>query len=202
MPSIWTTPATKADQDPTLFGDWNTYVRDNMLYLYDRAANNSGIPIASATVAAAASYTFSDIPATYKHLLLRYHGVYTVTANSVLQLRFNGDSGANYDYYNAAFNTSSAVAYEGGAAQTALKVCESDALRSSSANPMSGELLIFDYTSTSFPKIARGQAATSGVYGIVSAGNWRTADVITSITIAAGSGNNIWGELALYGFNG
>jgi hypothetical protein len=205
MPSIWTTPVTKANQDPTLFGDWNTYLRDNLLYLYDRAINNSGIPIASATVSGVSSYTFSSIPATYDHLLVRGWGLVTVSAATTMCLRLNGDTANNYDdaYYGYRWNVG---AVSGGtAARSSIRITDDFSGLTTASVDAAGflEAIIYDYQNPSTVKSVKTRAVGYAAF-TDGGGQWVNASpaAVTSLTVLTNSGNNFSGELALYGFSG
>jgi hypothetical protein len=200
MPANWTTPKTMADQDPTLYGDWNTYLRDNLLYLYDQQTKKGGILIASTTVAAAVSYSFSSIPATFTHLRLRGYQLYTVTAAAQLRFRFNADTGANYDYGSWGRTYASGTLNDGATGATSILTGSAVSLTTTQANGMVFEADIFDYTSSTYQKHMLGKFGALGANGGFG-GVWRAAvAAINAIEIATSTGNNFWGKLELYGF--
>lgn len=66
--------------------------------------------IATASLSGVNTATFSSIPATYKHLQIRYHGLSTNGETPNLEL--NGDTGSNYRYHGL-YGSASAVATGG-----------------------------------------------------------------------------------------
>jgi hypothetical protein len=200
MPETWTTPKTMADQDPTLYGDWNTYLRDNLLYLYSMVTKKSGILIASTTVSAAATYSFTSIPATWTHLRLRGYQLYTVTAAAQIRFRLNADTGSNYEYGSWGRTFATGTLNDGSAGATSILTGSSVSLTTTQADGMVFEADIFDYTSNTYYKHMMGKfgsrSANGGFGGI-----WRgAAAAINAIEIATSTGNNFWGKLELYGW--
>lgn len=84
--------------------DWDTYLKDNL--------NNSVPRLLGSTVlgSSTTSITFSSIPGTHRALLLVAYTRVTAGAFFNIMLRFNGDTGANYDWQDM---------YAGAAAQLA-----------------------------------------------------------------------------------
>src|SRR5688572_24681195 len=89
----FTTVPDKAGGDVFTEAMWDTYIRDNM---------NTGMPVIlgeTSLGASAASITYSGLPSGWKHLYLAgYSRGDAVATNVAVNVRFNSDSGANYDY--------------------------------------------------------------------------------------------------------
>lgn len=145
---------------------------------------------------AVATITFADIPQTYKHLLLM--GVFrgdVAANNTVLALRANGDSGANYDYSDLGGNGS--VAYAAQATGTTQPQVGQIAGQSAPANQVGGmHLFILDYTDTNHKKNAHGQSTltfetNNNLYMEQFFWNWRDTSAITSLILFGQSGNMI-----------
>lgn len=155
---------------------------------------------------AAASVTFSSIPATYRSLQLHVTGRGDTAATFVSGfLRFNGDSGANYDFEQMIGNAAVASAAE-ALAQTSLSVAEFSAASAPSGQAGSIVVNIPFYRQTVFWKNAltshqlNVSNASGGVYAKMLAGRWRNTAAINSILIGLSAGNFITGSsFVLYG---
>jgi hypothetical protein len=147
--------------------------------------------------ATAASVTFSSIPGTFRNLLLVLQ-VRTdrVAENDAWLMRFNSDSGSNYDYNTAQVNND-AITGITLRAQTFLAGgnCEAANSRASSFYP--SVITIPGYENTNSEKWALIQ---DGAFGDVSAdsdmfsswrhGRWRNTDAVTSIAFLPNIGPN------------
>ena len=151
--------------------------------------------------------TFSSIPQTFKHLQVRaiLRGTTAATANGT-DMRFNGDSGANYTLHRLIGDGASATA-DGYTGRTGAWLgLETDA--NASANIYAACVTdIFDYTNTNKYTTTRSLGAYdlngSGQINFASA-VWLNTAAITSITINAAGGGN-WTtatQIALYGIKG
>jgi hypothetical protein len=143
----------------------------------------------------ATSKTFSSIPATYTHL--RLMGITRTTyaaANSELYLRFNGDTGSNYDHQFVYGNAGAAAAGQRIATSTA--VCG----WASAANDPSGvyssfEVTVLRYLATAHRRVWHGISSimqvdsSGGLFAVSLVGQWRnTSAAITSLTVVAQQG--------------
>ena len=155
----------------------------------------------------AASVTFSSIPSTYKHLLVKWQARCdnAVAANTLL-LRMNADTGANYDYAftsaNATFGGTSAVA------QTSVRFGTVQGTSAAANVGAAGTLQISNYKGTTFYKTFHAQlwrqdaATTGGSYVESSAGHWKSTVAVTSLTILPSAGNFVVGSrFDFYGAN-
>lgn len=149
--------------------------------------------------------TFSSL-GSYKHLKVLYscRGTEAATFSTML-LRFNADSGNNYDSQEIYASATTPGASEALAAAQIL-IGFSTAANSPANTASTGEITIFDYAGTTFYKGATNlfqhmRNTTSGNYYWSSrGGQWRSTSAITSITITLGSGNYVAGSLfTLYG---
>jgi hypothetical protein len=132
-------------------------------------------PLATVTLgSSASSVTFSSIPATYRDLILVFDG--TATANSVVNFRYNGDSGANYYRVGMEGDGTTASSYFGTDA-TSLRVINWRTARSNAIHQ------IMDYSATDKHKtsISRGNPTDVGVQS--AAGRWASTAAITSIAL-------------------
>ena len=169
--------------------------------------------IASANgTGSAGNITFSSIPATYKHLQIRYISKDTSTAGDTIlnpEIRFNSDSGSNYAYHEIRGNGSGVDANR-GATQTKIIIMGSS-LREVSASNIFGVAIvdIQNYSSTTQNKTLRyfsGIDTNNGAAGqrvSLGSGLWINTAAITSIEIIPGVSNfTTTSTFALYGIKG
>lgn len=159
---------------------------------------------------AAASIDFSGIPATYETLVLELMGRGDTAATFVLpQLRFNNDSGANYDdhsHYAVGGGASPASSSNVGATSAAIGGLTA---ASATANkPGYATIRIPNYAKTVFQKVAHASVdrfesnVAGGLVTQQTAALWRSTAAINRITLSASAGNFIAGTVAtLYGIS-
>lgn len=156
-------------------------------------------------VGGVASVSFSSIPNTYEDLRLVIMGSTSaaVTENSI-NLRFNADSGANYDYQQV-FAVAAVEDGFGAVAQTSIPVASLSGTTSPANAASQAVVDILSYARTVFQKntFARygTQRATTNTQNIImTAGWWRSTVAITQITLTPASGNFVEGTVvSLYG---
>ena len=147
------------------------------------------------------SITFSSIPATFTHLQLRCT-ILASSANSDIQVVFNGDTASNYSQHYLYGNGASAAA-AGGANQPFfyLGINAGD-----TTYPVVSVADILDYRNTNKYKTARalnGFDRNGSGHAFFSSGNWRNTNAITSLTIFPNTGDfNTYSSFALYGIKG
>lgn len=152
-----------------------------------------------------ASVTFSSIPSTYKHLQLRYVARCDLAAenNDVFRIRFNGDTGANYNAHTLDGNgTSVSSSYS----SSYIRAGYLPAATSTANAFAAGVLDILDYTNTSKYKTTRGLNGQPVAYlrvGLES-GLWRNSAAISSFVLnSMNDANFIAGSrFSLYGIKG
>ena len=154
-------------------------------------------PLATVTLASsAASVTFSSIPATYRDLILVYNGTVNIGATSAI--RFNGDSGSNYNEVQMYGVGSGSGTSSSSSNQTSLNV----------GYPGTGltqiSLAILDYSATDKHKTTLSRSDNAAVVTSAHAGRWASTSALTSIsfsttgviTYAAGSTFSLYGVIA------
>lgn len=152
--------------------------------------------------AAAASFDFTGIPATYRHLLLIVNGRGSVAAGStLLQLTLNGDGAANYDGQRL---VGIDITPSASAQAAATFVNVGDLAGATLPAGISGHttLTLYDYAGTTFQKTLTGSAGVR--FGVAAAdmvltnfmGAWRSTAAVTRVTIAPAAGNFIAGSRA------
>lgn len=160
----------------------------------------------SVLTGAAASFDVSGLSQSYNHLKIVCLGRSdNAVANTVYFLRFNGDSGANYDQVtftgiNATGTTASQVAITG------IQLGSMPGANATASRAGVIEYLIPAYAGTTFFKTviaANGWNETTavGTQSMKSGhGLWRSAAAITQVTILPGVGNFIAGsQCSIYG---
>jgi hypothetical protein len=148
------------------------------------------------------SVTFSSIPQDFKHLQIRFTALAS-TSNGTrsLRIRYNNDSGANYNSHYI-FNSGSLVnsSYSSSSALVGYQVWPDPSAAGNSI------VDILDYSSSSKNKTHR---YFYGVYGTqirveFGSGLWRNTDAITSFTIEQFTGYSMQAgsRFSLYGIKG
>lgn len=129
-------------------------------------------PVANVTLASAASsIVFSNIPATYRDLILVVNG--TQSANQYVAVRYNSDAGSNYTYIRMTDGPASASGTESFG-------------RLGVGNPQDRFLVvanIMDYSATNQHKtwLSRSNIPANFVGAI--AGRWANTAAITSVNV-------------------
>jgi len=160
--------------------------------------------IATASLSGVNTATFSSIPATYKHLQIRYHGLSASGATPNLEL--NGDTGSNYRYHGL-YGSAGAVA-AGGSLNTYYNI-DLGNYGGSSIYPEVIIIDLIDYASTTKLKTLRSffgndrNSASLNDVGLSSC-LWLDTTAINEIRIyTSGAGNwSAGATVALYGIKG
>ena len=177
------------------------------------ASTNSYESIQTVTVGSGgqSSISFTSIPSTYKHLQIRLIAQTNRSSatGDYITLRFNSDSGTNYNGHYLGGNGSTAVAGVQGNAN----VMYVERITCSTQTNIFGAIVmdILDYGNTNKNKVARwlggydvnGDASTTNMQ--FASGIWlNSANAITSITLNTGVGTsfNQYSSFALYGIKG
>lgn len=155
------------------------------------------------------SIAFSDIPQSYRHLMLIGNVRSSVVAeNDGLLMQFNGDTGSNYDWQRLTVNNATVTGAVGrGVTSIQVGAIEGASSRAASFSPV--HIYIYLYSqAASYEKYTLSQ---NTFFGDVSAdadmfyqsrgGRWRSTAAITSITLmpltgpnfVAGSGFQLYG---------
>lgn len=157
-------------------------------------------PIAETVLSAsAASITFSDIPQTYRHLQIVVQGVSDGTgAIHSLNLRFNGDTAANYEWQ---YVDGAATALNGNRSTAASAIDAGLVDGPSATNPgSSSDISIANYRGTTFRKSVTSRAMSAEPRLRTGGGIWNSTAAITSVTLLPSTGSFIAGTVAtLYG---
>jgi hypothetical protein len=164
--------------------------------------SSGGMTLLSTTTLTGASVTISSIPATYKSLKLYVFNTTSTTDLTNFSLRFNADTGSNYQtaIYGIE-DTSYAVQYN-AAPSTSIRLGKTG--RHQDYRAGFGQYEIPEYASTSLYKQICGQTGSqnfSYTYRLAQVATWNSTSAITDITIlttdTAGTFNS--GTVLLYG---
>jgi hypothetical protein len=158
------------------------------------------------TSGSATNVSFASIPADYRDLELRVRGRGTKAATLVdIRVRFNGDTGANYDAETQQANNTTNSNFA-SAGTTSLYV-GNIAAASAPANVADYvEAVIADYRSTTFQKAGRylatlkTAASAAGVFNESGSIWWRSTSAITQIDVFPSANAFVDGTvISLYG---
>lgn len=143
----------------------------------------------------AGTTTFSSIPDTFSALIIRFVGRSTDAVALVnVQVRFNADSGANYDY-QLLTGSGAAASSSGSVGNTFLAIGAVPGASATANFAGSAEMIVPRYADTTFFKASTADAwgasspATADFRNRRFAGQWRSTSAITSVTVFLGSGN-------------
>jgi peptide methionine sulfoxide reductase MsrA len=141
----------------------------------------------------ASSVTFSSIPATYRDLVLVMNGNAT-TGGPFAFLRFNGDTGSNYNYV-LMYGDGSSAASTSSANQTQGYIGNNDA-----AGLNTTIAQIMDYSGTDKHKSYLSRNGRGGGLVIATAGRWANTNAVTSMSVTTSTSTFTAGStFALYG---
>lgn len=151
-----------------------------------------------------ASYNFTSIPSTYKHLQLRT-SVRNTSTGSFLYGQFNGDTGANYSFHNLSGDGASASA-SGSNGNSILRIGRMP-ISTDLANVYGTSIVdILDYGSTSKNKTIRVLMGAdfngSGTVYLYSNAWFNTAAVSSILVYPAANTFAAGSTVALYGIKG
>lgn len=158
---------------------------------------------------ATGTFDITNIPSTYKHLELRvYLRTNRVGTFESVSVKFNNDSGANYDYVTAQINSAGAGA--GGDVMGATFALASYCAAASSAAGLfsTGIWFINNYAGTTGHKKMQcrsedqEQNTTTNFWIYDISSRWASTSAINRITIVPGSGNSFvaGSRVSLYGY--
>ena len=169
--------------------------------------------ITDVQLSSSTGYSFSSIPSTYKHLVLTWEGLTIAAISSGFELRFNSDSGANYNIQYVYFETTGspgvgALANTSATIETfGIHTYGTDAYKSAR-----GSIMIYDYASTTRKKYYTARTAHTSQNNLranhwITEGYWETVGTaISSLDITRVSGSSSISNLTdtsvrLYGVN-
>lgn len=153
----------------------------------------------------ASSIEFTNIPAIYKHLQVRYivRTAWSGQVEDTINVRFNSDSGSNYAWH-ALVGTGSAVSAGAGVSQTRARSTRGSAASETASVFGAGVLQILDYADTSKNTTVftfGGVDGNGNGQAVNNSGLWMNTSAVTTLTLISDSGNNFveFSTAALYG---
>ena len=159
------------------------------------------VPLATTTLSATDSAVdFSSIPATYRDLVLVVDA--TTSANAVVALRLNSDSGGNYYFVQMRGYSSTAAS---GSASGVAQIWISDSA-SVAGDPIMLKAQIMDYSDTSKHKTVLGRAdysnSNNGSLVEATVNRWASTSAVNAISIFTSSGSfQVGSTFSLWGSN-
>jgi hypothetical protein len=166
-------------------------------------ATNTYVALDKVTVGTATpSITFSSISSSYTDLII-VSNLAVATAGTSLNMRFNSDTGSNYSYTNL-YGDGSAADSERGTSATKGYVAWYVSPNTSIEMANITHIMNYSNSTTYKTAISRSNRASAsnfpGTESVVSL--WRNTNAITSITLAADSGNiSVGSTFSLYGIS-
>lgn len=161
-------------------------------------------PIATTTLSsAAASISFTSVPATYTDLVLVFVGTATYDSDGV-RIRFNNDTGSNYSWTNLRGNGSAAASGR-ASSQTSLAFLGQTGGGMSSTIPSLGIAHIFNYAGSTYKTALVEDNTDKNGSGDVSrfVGLYQSTTAINRVDLFEVSGNLPSGVTAtIYGIKG
>lgn len=152
-----------------------------------------------------ASVTFSSIPSTYTHLQIRFTGRASQSGSTVsLNMTLNGDNAANYSWHVLQGN-STTLSSSNTTSTNSMFVGQIPLATATSGSFGFGVIDLLDYTNVNKYKTIRAlNGEIDGSPNVQQAsGNWRSTAAVTSLTLAAGVGQQVSGSrFSLYGIRG
>ena len=168
------------------------------------ASADSQTLIATASLSGATAVQFTSIPTTYTHIYCVFIDCYS--SSSYWNVRFNNDSGNNYNSQAMAGSTSSGnsgVAFAGVGDQNAKLGIIPQTVAGAANGTANGQMQIFNYKSTTLKRAGIWQSTgyDGSAYSAV-AGSFcynSTGTAITQIDFVRGSTQTITGTIQLWG---
>ena len=180
-------------------------------HLWAPAGAYEPIGVATAPSAGVTSITFGSIPATYTHLQIRFLAQSLRTSSDsgdFFLVRFNSDSGANYNYgHQLLGNGATTASYANGNNGTSIYIERIQNNETLASSFTAGVTDILDYSNTNKYKTTRSLLgySTNTAYGQVNfaSGLWMSSAAISSISISLAYGPIAqYSSFALYGIKG
>lgn len=186
---------------------WNTYTAQGQQKVLQAASPLAPmIPISDTVLGASQASITVNVPSTYQHLQVVVTGRQDTGAVTTLQMRFNGDTAANY--YNQTLTVASTVVTgtEGLAVSLGARVGRITGTASPAGSFSNTVIDIPSYTSTTAQKgytarcSSREGTTTGTMQWEYNSGQWISTAAITSVTIYPATGNFVAGtQVTVYG---
>jgi hypothetical protein len=164
-------------------------------------AASGGMTLLSTTTLSTTSHTISGISQDYKHLFFYVKGVTNSgTPPTSLNVRFNGDTGSNYQY--ASVRTLGSTLTGSAGADTGLQFIDRLQSASTVAKLASSAMWVYRYTSTDHVDVYFNSFGNDGTNGLGQnmQANYNCSAAITSATFFTSAGD-LGGTIYTYGVN-
>jgi hypothetical protein len=170
--------------------------------------SSGSMTLLSTTALTGSSISFGSISQSYRDLRLEIKDVTFSTNNSEMLVRYNGDTGANYDLLASVSQVGIANSTSGYAGMTSNNLTYFYSMQNSSADA-TFQFDLYDYKDTTSIRLGRGLASytkgysTAGDRILVSSGSYykNVGTTISSISISISAGTFSTGTAYLYGVN-
>ena len=165
------------------------------------AFTSGGMTLLSTTTLTGSSVTVSSISGSYTNLVILLRDFRTSMDDRTINIRFNSDTGSNYNYANVWANVGSITQSSGTG--TSLFINKGN-ISSTAINLGQGNITIPLYASTSYNKslyYGFGSINPSGTQSGVGFGRYASTSAITSVTLFPDAGNFDAGTILIYGVN-
>lgn len=209
--TTWDVSTSRHGYAPKGDGSTSKFLNANGAYSTPAAASGGALSlIATATGSGSSTITFDSIPGSFQHLLLLYSGRSSAGASVGVnaRVRFNNDSGSNYDYVEPQLQNGT---YQNNtqAAQTSILGSIIPWSGAPAGNLGSMAFTLFNYIDTNLFKAFRFDGASIGATSVgttflwrTAGGLWRSTSAVTRIDIILDAGNHDTGSFAsLYGIS-
>ena len=165
------------------------------------ASSGGGITLLSTTTLTGSSVTVNSISGSYNTLRIELKDFRTSMDDRSILLRFNGDTGNNYNVCTIHMNVGTLTGSAGTGSN--LFIAKSN-ISSTAINLGQARIDIPLYASTSYNKFEQhwyGSINPGGTQAGAGAGRYASTSAITSITIYPDAGNFDAGTMLIYGVN-
>lgn len=160
--------------------------------------------IAQVTVSTAVtSVAFTSVPGGYNDLYVRFDAITSDANQQYVQMRFNGDSGANYGSKDLRWGP---INNNDNYATLTYIICGRANSSAIATSRSSGELYVWNYSNSTFHKWTQGQQimpqspAASAPDGYLIYSKWSNPAAITTVTYTLSAGDFVAGSVfTLYG---
>jgi hypothetical protein len=175
------------------------------------AAGGGLTALGTVTASAGTAIEFTSIPTTYKHLMVRWFGVFMSVDNGYWNVRVNSDAGSSYASHRVAIVGETLSASRSNVLATAFgapDINRSVIPRTSTSGTAydqhgAGSIVFYDYASTTLTRNIRssswGDGAGNNIWSNIDGYYLSTGTAITSITFVRSSTQTITGTFLLYG---
>jgi hypothetical protein len=164
-------------------------------------ANAMALIGAITLTSAQSTIIFSNLPQTYRDLMLVITGAVNTSSADIL-INFNGDAGSNYSWVSAGGSGTTAFSFT-NSGQTYINIGQNAQVQTGSTNYLA-TFNVMDFSATDKQKICITRANATGNGVAAFASRWASTSAVTSLVITL-TGGNSWiasSTFYLYGIAG